>query len=110
MSAIAEILQDLLISVAVTFTLFIVLIVVVSKLPDGNPLKRILYLLSWRVGVTLGAGVVAVPVEPIPGLDALYDVGVPLALIYYWVTFFRAVFETMKSRDAVITIDHSPPQ
>ena len=40
-----------------------------------------------RVGATLAAGVVAVPVEPIPGLDVLYDV--PILLIWYWFTVFR---------------------
>jgi hypothetical protein len=91
LSAIGEIIRDLLIFAAVMFALFIVLIVVVSKLPDGNPLKRILTALSYRVGATAAAGVVAIPVEPIPGLDAAYDVAVPLILIWYWYTFFRDV-------------------
>ncbi len=73
LSMIGEIIRDLLIFVAVMFALFIVLLVVVSKMPDDNPLKRILRALSYRVGATLAAGVVAVPVEPIPGLDVLYD-------------------------------------
>ncbi len=34
-------------------------------------------------------GIVAVPIEPIPGLDVLYDIGAPIFLIYYWVTFVR---------------------
>jgi hypothetical protein len=96
MEYIVEIIRDLVIFVAVMFALFIVLIVVVSRLPDDNPLKRILSLLSWRVGVTLGAGVVAVPVEPIPVIDGLYDIGVPAFLIYYWHTFFRDAFRTMQ--------------
>jgi hypothetical protein len=37
-----EIIRDLLIFVAVMFALCIVLIVVISKMPDDNPLKRIL--------------------------------------------------------------------
>jgi hypothetical protein len=28
-------------------------------------------------------------VEPIPGLDVLYDIAIPIALIWYWFTFFR---------------------
>ena len=66
-----------------------VLIVVVSMLPDDNPLKRILTTLSYRIGATLAAGMIAVPVEPIPGLDVLYDIAIPIALIWYWSTFFR---------------------
>ena len=41
LSVIEEIIRDLLIFVAVTFALFIVVLVVVSKMPDDNPLKRI---------------------------------------------------------------------
>ena len=84
-----ELIRDLLIFIAVMFALCIVLLVVVSKMPDDNPLKRILNALSHRVGATLAAGMIAIPVEPIPGLDALYDIAVPIALIWYWITFFR---------------------
>ena len=84
-----EIIRDLLIFIAAMFAMCIVLIIVVSNLPDHNPLKRILNALSYRVGATLLAGAVAVPVEPIPGLDVLYDLAVPIALIWYWLTFFR---------------------
>ena len=84
-----EIIRDLLIFIGAMFAMCIVLIVVVSKLPDQNPLKRLLNALTYRVGATLLAGVVAVPVEPIPGLDVLYDLAVPIALIWYWLTFFR---------------------
>jgi len=81
--------RDLLIFVVVMFALCLVLIVVISKMPDDNPLKRILTAFSYRVGATLAAGAVAVPIEPIPGLDVLYDIAVPIALIWYWFTFFR---------------------
>ena len=84
-----EIIRDLLIFIAAMFALCIVLIIVVSNLPDQNPLKRILTALSYRIGATLVAGAVAVPIEPIPGLDALYDLAVPIVLIWYWFTFFR---------------------
>ena len=84
-----ELIRDLLIFIAVMFALCIVLIVVISMLPNDNPLKRILTALSYRVGATLAAGMIAVPVEPIPGLDVLYDIAIPIALIWYWFTFFR---------------------
>ena len=83
-----EIIRDLLIFIAVMFALCIVLIVVVSRLPDDNPLKRILTALSYRLGATIMAGAIADPVEP-SGLDVLYDLGVPIALMWYWFTFFR---------------------
>ena len=60
LSSIAEIIRDLLIFV-----------VVISKMPDSNPLKRLLTALSYRLGATLAARAVAVPLEPIPGVDTL---------------------------------------
>ena len=84
-----ELIRDLLIFIAVMFALCIILVVVVSLLPESNPLKRVLTALSYRLGATVMAGAIAVPVEPIPGLDVLYDIAVPIALIWYWYTFFR---------------------
>ena len=90
---IAEIIRDLLIFIAVIAALLIALVVIVSKMPDTNPLKRVLTALSYRLGATLAAGALAVPLEPIPGVDVLYDVGIPLLLIWYWFTFFKDTFD-----------------
>jgi hypothetical protein len=92
LSTIAEIIRDLLIFVAVITALLIALVVVISKMPDTNPLKRILTALSYRLGATLAAGALAIPLEPVPGLDVLYDIGVPILLIWYWLTFFKNAF------------------
>jgi len=92
LSSVAEIIRDLLIFVVAMTALLIVLLVVVSRLPDTNPLKRLLTALSYRLGATVAAGAVAIPIEPIPGIDALYDVGVPIALVWYWYTFFRDAY------------------
>jgi hypothetical protein len=89
LSSIAEIVRDLLIFIAVMTALLIALVVIVSRMPDTNPLKRVLSALSYRLGATIAAGAVAIPIEPIPGVDMLYDFGVPIALIWYWYTFFR---------------------
>ena len=67
LSTVAEIIRDLLIFVGVIAALLIALIVVVSKLPDANPLKRLLTALCYRLGATLAAGAIAIPLEPIPG-------------------------------------------
>jgi hypothetical protein len=106
LSSIAEIIRDLLIFVVAMTAVLIVLIVVVSRLPNENPLKRVLTALSYRVAATAAAGAVAIPVEPIPGLDALYDVAVPIALIWYWFTFFRDARRTMRD----VTPRPRPPQ
>ena len=89
LSTIAEITRDLLIFVGVIAALLVALVVVVSKMPNTNPLKRVLTALCYRLGATLAAGAVAIPLEPIPGIDLLYDIGVPIVLIWYWFTFFR---------------------
>jgi hypothetical protein len=89
LSTIAEIIRDLFIFVGVMTALLIALVVVVSKMPETNPLKRILTALSYRLGATLAAGALAIPIEPVPGMDVLYDVGVPILLIWYWFTFFK---------------------
>src|SRR3954454_22226556 len=88
-SVIEEIFRDLLIFVAVMTALLIALVVIVSFLPPDNPLKQVLTALSYRVGATAAVGALAVPIEPIPGLDAIYDVGAPILLLWYWYTFFR---------------------
>jgi hypothetical protein len=89
LSAITEIFRDLLIFVAVMTALLIALIVVVSRLPNDNPLKRVLTALCYRVGATAAAGAIAIPVAPIPGLDTVFDIGVPILLLFYWISFFR---------------------
>ncbi len=86
--------------IAVMFALCIVLIVVVSRLPDDNPLKRLLTAFTYRMGATLVAGAVAVPIEPIPGLDVLYDLAVPVALVWYWFTFFRDAMRSPAKKGA----------
>jgi hypothetical protein len=78
--------------VGATFVLFIALIVVVSKLKDDNPLKRVLSALSYRAAATLAVGAVALPVEFLPGIDALYDIAAPIGLVWFWYTFFRDLY------------------
>jgi hypothetical protein len=95
LSTVAEIIRDLLIFVGVVAALLMAFIVVVAKLPDTNPLKRLLTALCYRLAATLAAGVIAIPLEPIPGIDLAYDVAVPIALIWYWFTFFRSAYRTM---------------
>lgn len=89
MHAVADIIRDLLIFVVVMAVILLGLLVVVSRLPGDNPLRQVLVALCYRVGATLMAGVVALPIEPVPGLDAAYDIAVPVALVIYWLTFLR---------------------
>jgi hypothetical protein len=110
MQSVVELIRDLLIFVVAMFALLIALVVIVSRMPDDNPLKRILSALSWRVGATFAAGALAIPIEPIPGLDTLYDIGVPIALLWYWFTFFKGAARTTSnpptSRPRPQSIEH----
>jgi hypothetical protein len=97
MEHVAEIIRDLLIFVATMMALLVLFIIVVSMMPHDNPLKRVLTALTYRLGATLLAGLVAIPIEPIPFIDGLYDIGVPIALIWYWFTFLRDAGSMMRS-------------
>jgi hypothetical protein len=88
MDIILEIIKAIVFGVIGLIGFLCLLVVVISLLPAGNPLRELLGALSMRVGATIVAGVVALPVEPIPGIDVLYDVGVPLVLLCYWLSFF----------------------
>ena len=84
--------RDLLIFVGVCLALLVVALIVVARLPRDNPLRQLLGELCRHLAVTLVAGTVAIPIEPIPGLDVAYDTVVPLALLYYWGRFAWRVF------------------
>jgi hypothetical protein len=99
LSSIEAIIRDLLIFVVAMTALLIALLVVVSRMPDDNPLKRILVALSYRIGATAAAGLIVAPAAPIPGLDAVVDIGAPILLLWYWWTFFRGLW-TGRARTA----------
>jgi len=88
----AHVVRDLLIFVGVCFALLVIFLIVVVRLPRDNPLRQLLAELCRHLAVTLAAGAVAIPIEPIPGLDVAYDTVVPLALLYYWGRFAWRVF------------------
>jgi hypothetical protein len=100
-------------AVVVLVALALILLVVVSRMPAENPLRQVLNLLIARIGVTAAAGALAIPIEPVPGLDVLYDIGAPILLVYYWYTFFRKIRRTWSNLSAAPrsrgpTIDHEP--
>jgi hypothetical protein len=89
LSAVERIIRDLLVFVVAMSVVLAALVVIISRMPNDNPLKRIMVALSYRVGATAAAGMLVIPSTPIPGLDAVIDIGAPVALIWYWWTFFR---------------------
>jgi hypothetical protein len=91
LSGFADFIRDLLIVIGAMAVLLIVVLIIIWKMRKTNPVRRVLQLLAYRLGATVVAGAAAVPIEPIPLLDAIYDIGVPIVLIWYWLTLFREV-------------------
>ena len=89
LNSLGDIVRALLIVIGALTVLLVLLVVVMLKMHRDNPLKRTLRLLTYRVAATALAGLFAIPIEPIPIADVAYDVGVPILLIWYWLTFFR---------------------
>ena len=71
LSAVERIIRDLLVFVVAMTVVLSALIVIISRMPNDNPLKRVLVALSYRVGATAAAGMLVIPATPIPGLDAM---------------------------------------
>ncbi len=100
-------------AVVALVALVLILLVVISRMPADNPLRQVLNLLVARIGATAAAGALAIPIEPIPGLDVLYDIGAPILLVYYWYTFFKKIGPIWSNASAArrprgTTIDHDP--
>jgi hypothetical protein len=88
LSAVTHIFADLLIFIGLMAVLFVVLVIAALRLPPDNPLKRVVTALCFRVAASLGAGLIAIPLEPVPGIDVAYDAAAAIALALYWVSFF----------------------
>jgi hypothetical protein len=97
MSAAFHFLEVLVISVAALVALTLVLLVIVAHLP-GSPLKEILAGLARRIGATAAVALLAVPLEPIPGVDVLYDAAGVVFLAVYWFGIFKTIAAAFKSR------------
>jgi hypothetical protein len=78
----------------------VVLLIVISKFPESNPLRQILVAVSKRVGLMVGLGVVALPLEIAPPIEALYDLVSFGGIVYYWFTLARDI-RNMGSRSSV---------
>jgi hypothetical protein len=72
-SAIVEIIEIILFSLLALVALLAVLLITVSLLPKDKPLRMLLVALSKPIGIMVGLGTVALPIEFIPAIDAVYD-------------------------------------
>ncbi len=87
----------LVIALGVLTALLVALLIVAIRMPAGNPVRRVLGALSLRIAAMVAAGLLAIPIEPIPGLDVAYDLAAPLGLLVFWVTFFRKAAALLKA-------------
>jgi hypothetical protein len=99
LSTLAEIIQDLLVVVGLITVLLVGVVFAIVKMPARSPLKRTLTALCFRLAATAVAAALAIPIEPIPGLDVAYDIAAPIMLLVYWISFFKnARWKTTGSR------------
>ena len=97
MDTLMSVVKGILIAVGALVVVLLVLLLVISRLPRGNRARLLMSALAMRVGATAFAGLVAVPIEPIAGLDVLYDVAAPIILLVYWLRFFPRAASILRS-------------
>lgn len=98
LAVVTHIFADLLIFIGVMAVLFVVLVIAAFRLPPDNPLKRVVTALCLRVAASLGAGLIAIPLEPVPGVDVAYDMAAAIGLTLYWLSFFVAAARIVFAR------------
>jgi hypothetical protein len=89
MDTVAEIIKYLLIFIGAMAVLFVLLLLVISRLPAGNPLRITLAALARRVAATWGLALIDIPATAMQPLGDVWDIGTLVFLAYYWYTFFR---------------------
>jgi hypothetical protein len=97
MSAAFHFLEVLVISVVALVAFTLMLLVVVAHLPD-SPLKAILAAVAKRIGATAAISVLGALLEPIPGIDVLFDAAGAVFLAMYWFRIFKTIAAAFKLR------------
>jgi hypothetical protein len=93
MEVIAQIIQTIVYGIVALVALLVALLIAVSMMPKDNPLHQLLAALVRPVAVMVGAGVIAVPVEFIPGVDVIYDIAALIVIALSWFKFFKSARE-----------------
>ena len=68
---------------------FIGLLIVVSMMPNNNPLKMMLAAFAHRVGATAGLMVLDPVATTVPVAGEVWDLATMIWLVYFWYTFFK---------------------
>jgi uncharacterized membrane protein YfcA len=93
LNSLGEIARDILMAVSALTVVLVLVVAIAWRFRHNNALKRLFRLLGYRIAATLVAGLFAIPIEPIPIADAVYDLGMPVVLIWYWLRLFRDFHE-----------------
>ena len=83
-------LKILVLCVAGLIALLVILIVLVNYLPR-SPLRDVLGAVTKRIGATVALAIIAVPVQPILGIDGIYDLASSAFLLCYWFLLIRDI-------------------
>ena len=66
----------------------VLLLVILSFLPY-NPVQLLLKGIAKRLALTAAVALVGVPLQPVPGLDEIYDIVGLILVGLYWFSLFR---------------------
>jgi hypothetical protein len=100
MADILHFLEFIIVCAFALLALFVVLLVVVSKMPRDNPLRMILSALSHRVGATAGLMIVDPVATGLPVVGEVFDLATIALLVYYWFTFFKQLVVMVRQSPA----------
>lgn len=88
--------------------LLVLLLFVISKMPNDNPLKMILISLAQRLAATVAVAVIDAAATPLPVGDVVIDVGSWMVLAYYWFIFIRRHLPAVQQHLFTLTDRNNP--
>ena len=83
-------LKILVLCLAGLIALLAILIVLVNYLPR-SPLRDVLGAVTKRIGATVMVSIIAIPVQPVLGIDGIYDLASTAFLLCYWFLLIRDI-------------------
>jgi len=89
MQEILRFVEVLIICAVALIAIFAILIVVIARMPQDNPLRMLLAALSHRIGATGGLMLVDPIATSVPLGGEVFTIVSLIFLAYYWYTFFK---------------------
>lgn len=83
-------LKILVLCLAGLIALFVILVVLVNYLPR-SPLRDVLGAVTKRIGATAAVTMIAIPIQPIVGIDGIYDTVSFILLLCYWLLLIKDI-------------------